>query len=301
MQHDAIIIGGSFAGLAAATYLARARRRVLVVDAGSPRNRFAAASHGFLGQDGKAPGTILAEAREQLRAYPTVELVQGEAVAATGNDTGFAVGLADGSKHQSAKLVLAFGLSDTLPDLPGVTERWGTSVLHCPYCHGIEFSDRPLGVLYKSPMSLHQAVMIKEWGPTTLFLNGATLEPEAIEHLARRGVSIEPAPVIGLEGPGAALAAVQLADGRAVPIEALYVVPTSRLNSPLAEQLGCAVDEEIMGPMVRTGSDRMTTVPGVYAAGDIVRQPHSIAWAVSEGVTAGTSLHQALVFPDIAA
>ncbi|MDQ2924676.1 MAG: NAD(P)/FAD-dependent oxidoreductase, partial [Acidobacteriota bacterium] len=255
MQHDATIIGGSFAGLAAATYLARARRRILVVDVGLPRNRFAAASHGFLSQDGKAPGTILAEAREQLLAYPTVDLVQGEALSATGNDNGFVVRLADGSKHASAKLILAFGLSDALPDLPGVTERWGTSVLHCPYCHGIEFSDRSLGVLYKSPMSVHQAAMIKEWGPTTLFLNGETLDPEVAEQLTHRGVSIEAAPVAALEGTGAELAMIRLMNGRAVPIEALYVMPTSQLNSPLAEQLGCTVDEEMMGSIVRTGPD----------------------------------------------
>lgn len=301
MQHDAIIIGGSFAGLAAATYLARARRRVVVVDAGLPRNRFAVASHGFLGRDGMAPRAILAEAREQLFAYPTVDVVHGEAVEVKAEDTGFAVRLADGSTPKAAKLVLAFGLSDTLPDLPGLTERWGTSVLHCPYCHGIEFSDRSLGVLYKGPMSTHQAALIQEWGPTTLFLNGAKLEPEAAEHLAHRGVCIEPAPVIGLEGPGTDLAAVRLADGRVAPIEALYVAPTSRLNSSLAEQLGCAVDEEMMGPMVRTGPDKMTTVSGVYAAGDIARQPHSVAWAVGDGVTAGTSLHRALVFPALAA
>lgn len=301
MQHDAIIIGGSFAGLAAATYLARARRRVLVVDAGSPRNRFAAASHGFLGRDGTPPAAILAEAREQLLAYPTADIIHGEALAARAENGSFTVGLADGSAHNSAKLLLAFGLSDTLPDLPGVAERWGRSVLHCPYCHGIEFSDHSLGVLHRGPMSVHQAALIREWGPTTLFLDGATLAPEAADELARRGVSIEPAPVIGLEGSGTQLAAVRLADGREVPIEALYVAPVSRLNSSLAEQLRCELDEGVLGPMVRTGPDKMTTVPGVYAAGDIARAPHSVSWAVGDGVTAGTSLHRALVFPALAA
>ncbi len=142
--------------------------------------------------------------------------------------------------------------------------------------------------------------MIKEWGPTTLFLNGETLDPEVAEQLTHRGVSIEAAPVAALEGTGAELAMIRLMNGRAVPIEALYVMPTSQLNSPLAEQLGCTVDEEMMGSIVRTGPDGMTTVAGVYAAGDIARQPHSIALAVSEGVTAGTSLHRALVFPELA-
>jgi thioredoxin reductase len=301
MHHDAIVVGGSFAGLAAATYLARARRHVLVVDAGLPRNRFAAASHGFLGRDGKPPGLILDEARAQLLAYPTVDLVRGEAVAATGEDGGFVVRLADGAAHGAAKLVLAFGLFDALPEIAGVAERWGRSVLHCPYCHGIEFSDRPLGVLHKGPMSAHQAALIREWGPVTLFLNGATLEPDAAGQLARRGVAIEPVAIAWLEGAGADLAAVRLEDGRGVAIEALYVAPTSRLNSPLAEQLGCAVDEGPLGPVIRTDAFRMTTVPGVFAAGDIARAPHSVSWAVADGVTAGTSLHRALVFPALAA
>lgn len=301
MQHDVIIVGGSFAGLAAATYLARGRRRVLVVDAGAPRNRFAAASHGFIGRDGMAPHAILAEAREQLLAYPTVELVAGEAVAVTGVDGDFTIRLRDGSTHKAAKLLLAFGLVDTVPDLPGMAERWGASVLHCPYCHGIEFSDRPLGVLHKGPMSVHQAMLIREWGPTTLFLNGASLEPEAAEELASRRISVEPVPVAGLEGAGTDLAAVRLANGRAVRIEALYVTPTSRLGSPLALALGCAVEEETTGQMLHTGPDNITTVPGVHAAGDIACAIHSISRAVADGAAAGAAVHHALVFPTPAA
>jgi thioredoxin reductase len=296
MQHDAVIVGGAFAGLAAATYLARARRRVCVIDAGQPRNRFAEASHGFLGSDGSEPASILARARAQLAAYPGVTFVAGEASGATARGDGFAVSLAGGEEIAARKAILAFGLRDTLEPIPGLQERWGRTVLHCPYCHGFEFSDRPLGVLFRTPMSVHQACLVAEWGPTTLFLNGADLTPEDAETLARHGVSIEPGRVARLVGDGSALAGAELEEGRVAELAALYVAPQSCLASPIAERLGATIDEGPIGPIVRTDADRMTSVPGLYAAGDIARAPHSVSWAVADGVTAGTSLHRALVF-----
>ena len=296
MRHDTIVVGGGFAGLAAATYLARARRSVHVLDAGKPRNRFATASHGFLGQDGKDPAQILAVAREQLRAYPSVRVTQAEASKAYARDDDFSVHLGSGEQLEARTLILAFGLRDTLPAIPGVEERWGKTVLHCPYCHGFEFSDRPLGVLYRTEMSIHQALLIAEWGPTTLFLNGADLHAEGAEVLARRGVRVEPEPVARLEGEGAALSAVRLKDKRSREIEALYISPQSRLSSPLAEQLSVEISEEPQGSLIRTDANKMTSVKGVYAAGDIARAPHSVSWAVADGVTAGTSVHRALVF-----
>ena len=296
MKHDAIIVGGSFAGLAAATYLARARRSVRVLDTGEPRNRFADESHGFLGHDGSDPRHILATARKQLLAYPTVELIDDKAEMAQTNDAGFSVSLANGEVIEAPKLILAFGLRDELPVLPGLQERWGKTVLHCPYCHGIEFSDQELGVLYRVPMSVHQASLIAEWGPTTMYLNGAELTEHDAATLAARGVRVEPAPVAGLIGERSALSEIELEDGRRRPIAALYVAPRSCFSSPLAEQLGAEIDEGPLGPMIRTDADRMTSVSGLYAAGDIARMPHSVSWAVADGVTAGTSAHRALVF-----
>jgi thioredoxin reductase len=168
MHHDAIVIGGSFAGLSAAMYIARARRSVCVIDTGAPRNRFATQSHGFLAQDGSEPGAMLATARSQVAEYPTATFIDGEAVSAATTPHGFSVALATGEVRESARLVLAFGISDELPAIPGLVERWGKSVLHCPYCHGFEFSGQRLGVLNVSPMSIHQAMLIAEWGPTTL-------------------------------------------------------------------------------------------------------------------------------------
>ena len=296
MQHDVVVVGGAFAGLAAATYLARARRRVCVIDAAQPRNRFADASHGFLGFDGSDPASILATARGQLAAYPTVTMIDAEAIEARALGDGFAVSLSTREEVSARKAILAFGLRDTLEPVPGLQARWGKSVLHCPYCHGFEFADRPLGVLFRTPMSVHQACLVAEWGPTTLFLNGAELDSESAEMLAKRGVAIEPGRLKRLAGEGSALSAVELEDGRARPVEALYVAPQSSLASPIAEQLGAAIDDGPMGPLIRTDGDKMTTVPGLYAAGDIARAPHSVSWAVADGVTAGTAVHRALVF-----
>jgi len=296
MQHDAIVVGGGFAGLSAATYLARGRRRVAVIDTGKPRNRFAHASHGFLAQDGSDPRAILATAREQLLLYPTVRLIDEAAVGARTDPDGFTVVLDAGVEITARKLILAFGLADELPGIPGLRERWGVSVLHCPYCHGIEFSDQPLGVLYRAPMSIHQAALIAEWGPTTLYLNGAQLSEDERAGLGARDVAVEPAPIARLIGDGRDLAAIELGGGRTRAAVALYTIPDSRFSSPLAGQLGLELNETPLGAVIRTDGEKMTSVPGVYAAGDIARMPHAIAWAVADGATAGVSAHRALVF-----
>lgn len=302
MPFDVIVVGGSFAGLSAATYVARGRRSVCVIDAGRPRNRFAAASHGFFGQDGSDPREMIAQARGQLARYPQATLVSGEAVDARAAGRGFTVTLAGGDVVETARLVLACGITDVLPNLPGLAERWGKSVLHCPYCHGYEFAERRLGVLAVSPLSAHQALLIAEWGPTTLYLNGGNpLEESVHAELRRKGVGVEPAPIEALFGDGGSLSGMRLADGRTAAIDALYLAPRSRLNSPLAERLGCALDDGPFGPVIRTDAAKMTTVAGVYAAGDIARAPHSVSWAVADGVTAGLSVHRSLAFADLAA
>ncbi len=297
MRHDAIIIGGSFAGLSAALYIARARRSVCIIDTGSPRNRFAAHSHGFFAQDGSEPGAMLATARSQVAAYPTAVFIDEEAISAAREPEGFSVKLATGEVLESTKLVLAFGISDELPAIPGLAERWGRSVLHCPYCHGFEFSGQRLGVLNVSPMSIHQAMLIAEWGPTTLYLNGASASDDAsLARLRKRGVAIEPAPVRALHGEGAQLSAIELIDGRTSGVAALYLGPRTRLNSEIAHQLGCELEEGPFGRIIRTDPQKMTTVPGVYAAGDITRGAHNLTWASADGVTAAMAVHRALIF-----
>jgi thioredoxin reductase len=302
MQHDAIVIGGSYAGLSAAIHIARARRSVCVIDTGAPRNRFADASPGFFGQDGNEPRAMIASALAQLQRYPTVRTVAGEAIGASPISNGFEVTLARGETLTATKLVLAFGISHVLPELPCLAERWGKSVLHCPYCHGFEYGGQRLGVLATMPMSAHQAMLIADWGPTTLYLNGGDMpDAEVQAKLARRGVPIDPAPIVALRGDGTALSSLLLPGGREASIDALYLAPRSRLNSPIAEQLGCALDDGPFGPVVRTDTAKLTTVPGVYAAGDAARAPHNASWAAADGVTAGVSLHQSLVFEPLKA
>ncbi len=297
MNYDAIVIGGSFAGLSAAMQIARARRPVCVIDAGSPRNRFAAASHGFFGQDGARPADMIRQAREKLCAYPSVTFVAGQAAAAQMVEGVYGVHLASGERLSARKLVLAYGVSDVLPDLRGLSERWGKSVLHCPYCHGYEFAGKRLGVLNLRPGSLHQAQLIADWGPTIFFLNGHDhLDRSARDELEARGIGIEPAPVTGLLGKAPNLTGLQLADGRIVEIEALYIAPETRMNSLIADQLGCAMYDGPFGAVVQTDEWKLTTIPGVFAAGDIARAPHNATWASADGVTAGTALHRSLVF-----
>jgi thioredoxin reductase len=297
MHHDVIIIGGSFAGLSAAMYLARARRSVCVVDAGEPRNRFAAHSHGFFAQDGSSPAAMLATARRQVAAYPTVSFVAAHALRAESSGDRFAVALDTGETLTAARLVLAFGVADELPPIPGLAERWGNTVLHCPYCHGYEFSGRRLGVLDISPMSVHQAMLIAEWGPTTFYLNGGVRpDGELLAELEARKIAVEPARVVALRGDGASLTGIELADGRTVAGDALYIRPVNSLNSDIAEQLGCAIETTTVGRIIQTDDERRTTVPNVYAAGDVTRGAHNVSWAVADGVTAALAIHRSFVF-----
>lgn len=301
MPHDAIIIGGSYAGLNAAMQLARARRRVLVIDDNRPRNRFAARAHGVMGRDGVPGSEIAAEARAQVSAYPTAAFRRGEVVNARQGRCGFEVDLADGARVTGRRLMLAYGVQDILPDLPGVKERWGRTVLHCPYCHGYEIGGGPIGVLGAGPMSVHQAVMVAEWGQVVLFLDGK-LEPDADQSrmLARRGVTVEATPVAALEGEGPALDGARLADGRLVPLKALFVGPRLRLNGDLAQALGCEIEDTPIGQMIRTDEMKQTTVPGVFAAGDAARVMSNVTLAAADGVMAGIALHRSLIEEDAA-
>lgn len=302
-MYDVIVVGGSFAGLSAAMQLGRARRRVLVIDAGMPRNRFAHASHGFLGQDGRTPAEIIEGARAQVLAYPTVEFRGEEAVdaAAVGDtpDDEFEITLASGAAARARRLVLATGIIDELPDIPGLRERWGKTVLHCPYCHGYEVANGRLGVLAAGEPSVHQALLLPDWSSdVTLFTNGV-LEPTAaqLDALAARGVRVDARTVVGLVGDGLTLTGVRLtsADGdEVVALDAIFTASRTRMASPLAEQLGCAFDEGPFGPVIRTDARRETTVAGVYAAGDAVRERHNATWASADGVTAAMSAHQSL-------
>jgi thioredoxin reductase len=299
-SYEVLVIGGSFAGLAAALQLARARRRVLIIDAGKPRNRFAHESHGFLGQDGRSPADILRAFRGDVATYPTIALREDEAKDAhVAGDDGFVVELASGESVRARRLILATGVSDDLPPITGLAERWGVTVLHCPYCHGYEVRDRRLGVLARTAeTAMHQAMLLPDWsGDITLFTNGA-FEPDGAQRatLAARRVAVESRRIDALLGGVPELSGVRLHDGTVVRVDALFTVPKTRPASPLAERLGCAMDEGPSGHFVRTDDKKETTVPGVFCAGDAARAGHNATWAAADGVTAGFAAHRSLVY-----
>ena len=292
MTHDVIVIGGSYAGLSAALPLVRARRRVLVIDAGQRRNRFAVHSHGFLTQDGTEAARIAAIGRDQLLAYPTASWREGVAARAEAADGGFRVVMEDGEEATGRRLIVASGVKDHLPDVPGLAERWGRSVFHCPYCHGYELGGGHAGVLASSELSLHHALMLPDWGPTTLLLNGAFVpDADQAAQLDRRGVHVETGLVERIDGA----ADVVMRDGRILPFAGLFTLTRVAPASPIAAQLGCAMDESPAGTVIRVDAMKATSVPGVFACGDVARAAGSVPLAVGDGAMAGTAAHRSLM------
>ncbi|EJN02759.1 NAD(P)/FAD-dependent oxidoreductase [Phyllobacterium sp. YR531] len=296
MTYDVIIIGGSYSGLAAALQVARARRKVLVVDAGERRNRFAESSHGFLTQDGTPAAQIARVGREQLLAYPNVTWIDARAENVQGALDAFTVRISSGMSYEGQRLILATGVTDILPTIPGLRERWGKSVFHCPYCHGYELGTGPIGVLATSALSTHQAAMLADWGNTTLFVNGM-FEPDSdqINALTGRGVRIEYAAIVSIAGKDTR-PIVEVADGRAISLAGLFTLSRTAVTGPLPQQLGCAMEDGLLGTYIKTEDTKLTSVPGVYACGDTALMAGSVSFAVGDGVRAGVSAHQSLIF-----
>ena len=297
-MQDVIVIGGSYAGMAAALQLARARRKVLVIDAGQRRNRFARHSHGFLGQDGIDPAQIWAGARQQLLTYPSMRWVEGTASGIAGQRDEFRVILDSGEAFSGRRILLATGVTDQLPDIAGIAgiaERWGRTVFHCPYCHGYELDQGRIGVIATGPMSVHQAQLLSEWGEVTFLTNRAvTLDADQRDDLRKRGVTIEETPVARITGG----ADVELRDGRALPFAGLFTATRTEPTSPLAEATGCQLAETPMGRQLMSSDTKETSLPGIFACGDVARAPHSVSLAVGDGAWAGAQLHRSLVWPE---
>jgi thioredoxin reductase len=299
--HDVIIIGGSYAGLSAAMQLGRARRDVLIIDEGLRRNRFAAHSHGFLTQDGVDPAIIAAEARAQVLKYPTIQWLPARAHAARRVDEagstgpGFEVIVGD-TRHLSRRLLLATGVRDILPEIPGLIERWGKSVFHCPYCHGYELDHGRIGVIAGSEISMHHALMLPDWGPTTLLVNDA-FNPDAAQlaALASRGTSVERSRVKAITGH----ADIELADGRTLSFAGLFALAPFELSGPFSEQLGLELEQGPIGTIIKTDLVKETSMPGVFACGDAARMMASVALSVGDGNLAGAGLHRSLMFGSI--
>ena len=295
MKYEVIIIGGSYAGLSAALQLGRARKNILVVDAGERRNRFASHSHGFLGQDGKAPGDIIAEARRQIERYPTIHWAEGRVTNAEGSFDDFVIEIDGNRRERAARLILATGVTDELPDIAGLKERWGSAVFHCPYCHGYELDQRRIGVIAASPLAIHHALMLPDWGETTFFTNGIFV-PDAEQNalLSARGVRVEKERIREIAGH----ADVVLADGRSIALAGLFTQPKLRIASDWIEKLGCTVEEGPMGSSIVTDAMKQTTVRGIFACGDVARPAGSVALSVGDGAMAGTAAHRSIMFPE---
>jgi thioredoxin reductase len=267
------------------------------VDAGQRRNRFVdeagGTSHGFLSRDGQAPGAIAAEARQQLLRYPTVQWMEGLAEdAAPGAGGGFSL-RAGGRGVRARRLILATGVRDELPALPGLQERWGRSVFHCPYCHGYELDAGAIGIIASGAVAQHHATMLPDWGQTTLFLNGAYRPTqEELAMFARRGTRVEATPIARIEG----LADVVLTDGRTLAMNGLFAQPRTCLASPVAEQLGCALTQGPTGAYIQVDAMQQTSVADVFACGDAARAAGNVAIAVAEGAMAGVAAHRASMF-----
>ncbi|MFC7913220.1 NAD(P)/FAD-dependent oxidoreductase [Streptomyces sp. NPDC057386] len=340
-SYEVIVVGGGAAGLSAALVLGRARRRTLVVDAGEPRNAPAAHTQGFLTRDGMPPAEFLAVGREEIARYG-VDLVRDRAVDvrrvadvrrpgsphgvpsahgtpdtaptapgighppevdATHPYDGFEVTLASGRTVRARRLVVATGLRDELPDVPGVAERFGRDVLHCPYCHGWEVRDRAFGVLATSPLSVHQALMVTQWSKdVTFFLHRVAerdLAEEDLRRLGAAGVRIVPGEVAGLVVEEDRLSGVRLADGTVHAREAVFVAPRAVPGTDLLERLGAELRETPFGAYPVIDEQGRTSVPGVWAAGNASGFSEQVINAASRGYRAGAAINGDLLFADL--
>ncbi|MFF8741731.1 NAD(P)/FAD-dependent oxidoreductase [Streptomyces californicus] len=307
-RYDVVIVGGGAAGLSGALALARARRSVLVIDAGEPRNAPASHVHNYLGRESTPPGELLAIGRNEAAGYGA-EIVSGRVASAErlpgAEDAGFRVVTEDGRSVVARRLLVTTGLVDELPPVPGLAERWGREVLHCPYCHGHEVADRPIGVLATGPLAVHQALMWRQWSDdVTLFLHtGPEPSAEEYEELAARDVAVVDGEVAGLEIADDRFTGVRLASGRVVPREALVVQARFTARSAVLESLGLApVAQEMAGTVVGTyiPSDPTgaTEVPGVWVAGNVTRLTEQVVGAAAAGLMAAGALNGDLITED---
>ncbi|HKT01595.1 MAG TPA: FAD-dependent oxidoreductase [Rugosimonospora sp.] len=301
--YDVVVIGGGAAGLSGAKALARARRSVLVVDSGQPRNAPAGHVHNYLAGEGTPPAELLAAGRAELASYGG-EMLTGEVASVA---PGFVVTLAGGRAVRARRLLVATGLVDELPEVPvhGLAERWGRDVLHCPYCHGWEVRDRRIGVLASGPVGVPQALLWRQLSPHVLLLlhGGPAPGPEDAERLAARGVTVVPEPVAGLDLAGDALAGVRLDTGEVVTLDAVAVATRMRARTGVLEQLGLKpvdveLDGQVLGSHIPADANGATAVPGVWVAGNVADIRAQVLTSAAAGLTAGAAINADLVAED---
>ncbi|MFI6805390.1 NAD(P)/FAD-dependent oxidoreductase [Streptomyces luteogriseus] len=332
-KYAVVVIGGGAAGLSAALVLGRARHRTLVVDAGEPRNAPAAHMQGYLTRDGMPPAEFLALGREEIARYG-VELVRDRVVEVTRDEdfTGvrgkafteaqdedftvspgedltvspgedFTVVLAGGRTVRARRLVVATGLKDELPEVAGVAERFGRDVLHCPFCHGWEVRDQPFGVLASSPASVHQALMVSQWSKDVRFflhtVAEAELSDEDLRRLAAAGVEVVPGEVAGLLVEDDRLTGVRLADGAEHARSVLFLAPRAVPQTGLLERLGAELHDTPFGAYPVVDATGLTTVPGVWAAGNAIGFAEQVVHAASGGYRAAAAIVGDLLMSDL--
>lgn len=292
---DVIVIGGGPAGLSAALYLGRSRRRTLVIDAGEPRNAPAHSAHGVFSRDGATPADLAADARRQLERYPTVDLWTAKAELAEKCPAGFVVRTQDGREARSRRLLFATGIRDELPNIDGLAERWGNGVLHCVYCHGYEVADQPVALIASPDVAMRAAASVFQLTQNlVLCTNGESMPEKEATQLARRGIRIVEARIDRVSGDAPDLR-ILFADGSELSSAAIFVRTTLKDASDLPARLGCDLDAPY-GLVV--GPDWQTSVPGAYAAGDIAAPKDQIIVAAASGAQAAIAINGDLVQAD---
>jgi thioredoxin reductase len=293
---DVVIVGGSFAGLAAALQLGRARRAVTVLDTGENRNRFAGHSHGLLGHDHKSPAEILALARGQLARYPSIRLRQARALQVDGAPDAFTLHVDQGDPVMARRVLLSYGLVDQMPPIPGFAQCWGKSIVPCPFCDGFEVADRHWGLLWSGDHSQHLAALYALWTDRrTVFTDGHALSPEVRADLLARGVALVEGKVTAIVHQAGQLSSVVLDTGETVAIDVLFAHPRFAPSASLHQGLGLDMLDNPLGQVVATDERRQTSVSGIYAAGDLANPMASVTLASSGGAMAGIFALQSML------
>lgn len=301
-QVDVAVIGGGAAGLSAALVLGRSRRTVAVVDAGHPRNAPADGVHGFLTRDGMSPADLMAAGRAEVQHYGGL-LIDGEAVSARRDGTdGFQVGVAGGGVVRARRLVVTTGLVDELPELARVGERWGRDVLHCPYCHGWEVRDQPVGVLGTGAGVVHQTLLFRQLtADLVLFTHTAPeLSAEQLEQLTARGVRVVDGTVSGLDVEDDRMVGVRMTDGRVVPRSALVIGTRLVARSAVLAGLGLGPTPHPsgFGEHIAADATGLTEVAGVWVAGNVTDLLAQVVTAAAQGVTVAAAVNADLITQD---
>jgi thioredoxin reductase len=294
---DVIIVGGSYSGLAAAMALGRALKQVLIIDDGNPCNRQTPQSHNFLTNDGKAPSEIAALARLQVRRYITIEFFNGKAIKGIKKENRFQIEVATGETFTSQKLIFATGIKDLLPAIEGLSECWGISVLHCPYCHGYEVRHENTGILGNGNMAFDFAGLISNWTKDlTVFTNGtAALTAGQKEKLQQHQIKIIEKEIARLRHDDGYIRELIFKDGSTSPIKVIYAPGTFEQHCKIPESLGCELTEE---DYIKVDSFQETSIKGVFAVGDNATKMRTVANAVAMGTTAGMMLSKQMILEE---